>query len=131
MKDKISYFYIFYCIFGILCSPFHIEGISISYIEINYFLLHIIIILCLIFKKVYTWFALMLILLVTFPIGLQYGTNNPYEKIAFTMAPIIRLPLERPWYIYFWLRSIGQILQVILIIWLVLKETRIKYKISK
>ena len=132
IKRILPKIYIFYCIIGIIASFFDIEteGISISEEDIPYWLLNLTIIFCLVKRQKYTWYILVFILILTIPIIYNYGTNMPYERIAFTMSPLFNVPIEKPLNAFFWFRNVGFTLQLILIFWLLNKNTKIQYGIS-
>jgi hypothetical protein len=128
----ISKIYILYCIIGIVSSFFDIEteGVSVSNEDIPYWILNLTIIFCLLKEKKYAWYILMFILTTTIPIVYNYGTNMAYERIFFTMSPLFNVPIKKPIMAFFWLRNIGFTLQLLLIIWLLFKETRVTYGVT-
>jgi hypothetical protein len=120
--------YIFYCSTCIICSFFDVEGFSVSFVKIKYWLLNLTIIYTLSQRSRFNWFILFLILLSTTYIIINYHDNSSYEYISFTMSPVFNLRnLILPNYYY---RYTGLTLQLLLTYWLFRKDTRDVYNIS-
>jgi hypothetical protein len=123
--------YMVYCIIGLLSSFFNIESNSIVFpSDIIYWSFNSIVICCLVKNNKYTWYILLTLMTFTFPLILRHDESY-YNSVVFTMTPVLRLPLSSiSIYAYHFAENAGVILQLILIIFLLLKNTRQKYNIS-
>ena len=135
MKNKLltffPYIYIMYCVIGLLCSFFNIESAYfISFPpSIRYWLFNILIIYCLVKKNRYTWCILLAMMIYTFPMIRNHSASY-YNRVVFTMSPVFNLPLpDMCRYCYYYIEWTGLILQLLLIVFLLLKNTRKKYDI--